>query len=270
MQAIGRFPMTKKLVTGATLTKECDMTYTIMGHCPKTGQTGLAIATVSLNVAAICPAVSRHGDLVCSQAYTNRRLGVLGARCLSDGISVTETMARLAADDGSFGFRQVAIVSKAGEVAAHTGEDCSDWKGHRTGEGYVAMGNVLVGPEVVDAIADAFEGSADRPLQERLMIAIEAGRDSGGQGKDGRHITERSAGLVVYGWDDDGYPEMAEINVRIDAHPTAVAELRRQYEMIRHLNVYQHMKADDPASLPPTEDWEAEHMKAAPPPPWYD
>ena len=80
------------------------------------------------------------------------------------------------------------------------------------------------------------------------MIAIEAGRDSGGQGADGRHMTERSAGLIVYGWDDDGYPEMAEINVRIDAHPTAVAELRRQYEMIRHLNVYQHMKADDPAT----------------------
>ncbi len=246
------------------------MTYTIMGRCPKTGQTGLAIATVSLNVAAICPTVSRHGDIVCSQAYTNRRLGALGASCLSDGMGVAETMARLADDDGSFGFRQVAIVSKAGEVAAHTGDDCSDWKGHVTGDGYVAMGNVLVGPEVVDAIAAAFEDSVDQPLQERLMIAIEAGRDSGGQGADGKHMTERSAGLVVYGWDNDGYPDMAEINVRIDAHPTAVAELRRQYEMIRHLNVYQHMKADDPATLPPTEDWEAEHMTTVSPPPWYD
>ncbi len=246
------------------------MTYTIMGHCPETGQTGLAIATVSLNVAAICPAVSRHGDIVCSQAYTNRRLGALGARCLSDGMAADETMARLADDDGSFGFRQVAIVTKAGKVAAHTGEACSDWKGHRTGDGHVAMGNVLVGPHVVDAIADAFQGATGQPLQERLMIAIEAGRDAGGQGKDGRHTTERSAGLVVYGWDDDGYPDMAEINIRIDAHPTAVAELRRQYEMIRHLNVYQHMKADAPATLPPTEDWEAKHMTAVPPPPWYD
>ena len=109
-------------------------------------------------MAAICPTVSRHGDIVCSQAYTNRRLGALGARCLSDGMGVDETMARLADDDASFGFRQVAIVSKAGEVAAHTGEDCSDWKGHRTGDGYVAMGNVLVGPEVVDAIADRVRG----------------------------------------------------------------------------------------------------------------
>ncbi|MEM7122191.1 MAG: DUF1028 domain-containing protein [Pseudomonadota bacterium] len=246
------------------------MTYTIIGHCPKTGQTGLAIATVSLNVAAICPTVSRHGDIVCSQAYTNRRLGALGARCLSDGMGVAETMARLADNDGSFGFRQLAIVSKAGEAAAHTGEDCSDWKGHQIGDGYVAMGNVLAGPEVVGAMATAFEGSADQPLQKRLMTAIEAGRDAGGQAKDGRHITERSAGLVVYGWDDDGYPDTAEINVRVDAHPTAVAELRRQYEMIRHLNIYQHMKADDPAILPTTEDWETKHMTAVRPPPWYD
>ncbi len=246
------------------------MTYTVMGRCPRTGQTGLAIATVSLNVAAICPAVSRHGDLVCSQAYTNRRLGALGARCLSDGMSADQTMARLKDDDPGFGYRQVGIVTKAGDVAVHSGYDCTDWKGHITGSGFLAMGNVIVGAHVVEAMADVFQQTVDRPLDARLMLALEAGRDAGGQGVDGQHMTERSSGIRVYGWDGDGYPDMADLNVQIDAHPTAVAELRKQYEMIRHLTVYQHMKADDPATLPATETWEAEHMTDVPPPPWYD
>jgi uncharacterized Ntn-hydrolase superfamily protein len=246
------------------------MTYTIMGRCPRTGQTGLGIATVSLNVAAICPAVSVRGDLVCSQAFTNRRLGALAARRLNDGLDAEAVMADLAASDPSFGYRQVGIVTKSGETAAHTGGNCSDWKGHATGDGFVAMGNVLAGGHVVDAIAATFRESADLPLEERLMRALEAGRDAGGQADARGHMTERSAGLLVYGWDADGYPDLADLNVRTDAHPTAVAELRRQFEMIRHLTRYQHMKADDPASLPPTEAWEAEHMTTVKPPPWFD
>jgi uncharacterized Ntn-hydrolase superfamily protein len=246
------------------------MTYTIMGRCPRTGQTGLGIATVSLNVAAICPAVSPNGDLVCSQAFTNRRLGASGARLLGQGLGADEVMARLEAEDPSFAFRQVGILTKSGRAAAHSGTSCTDWKGHILGDGFVAMGNVLAGAHVVEALASTFETSGDKPLEERLMLALEAGRDAGGQAAEGRHMRERSAGLLVYGWDADGYPDMADLNVRIDAHPSAVAELRRQFEMIRHLTRYQHMKADDPATLPPTETWEAEHMTKVKPPPWYD
>ena len=246
------------------------MTYTVMGLCPRTGRTGFGIATVSLNVAAVCPMVSRHGDLVCSQAYTNRRLGALGARCLSDGMTVEQTMARMMNEDENFSFRQVGVVTKAGRAAAHTGDDCKDWKGDITGDGFLVMGNVLAGAHVIEAMAAIYEKTLDEPLEERLMLALEAGRDAGGQGVDGRHMTERSAGLVVYGWDADGFPELSEIDVRIDAHPTAVAELRRQYEMIRHLMVYLHMMADDPTTLPSTETWEGEHLTAASPPPLYD
>jgi uncharacterized Ntn-hydrolase superfamily protein len=246
------------------------MTYTVMGLCPRTGRTGLAIATVSLNVAAICPAVSRYGDLVCSQAYTNRKLGALGARCLTDGRTIEETVARMENEDPSFSYRQVGILTRAGRAAAHSGDDCMAWKGDVTGDGLVVMGNVLAGAHVIDAMAATFRETVDEHLEERLMLALEAGRDAGGQSVDDRHLSERSAGLVVYGWDADGYPELTEIDVRIDAHPTAVAELRRQYEMIRHLMIYQHMKADDPANLPATQTWEADHMAVAPPPPWYD
>jgi uncharacterized Ntn-hydrolase superfamily protein len=214
--------------------------------------------------------VSRHGDLVCSQAYTNRRLGALGARCLSDGMTVEQTIARMKNEDENFGFRQIGVVTKAGRAAAHTGADCRDWKGDITGDGFLVMGNVLAGAHVIEAMAATYGKTLDEPLEERLMQALEAGRDAGGQGVDGRHMTERSAGLAVYGWDADGFPELSEIDVRIDAHPTAVAELRRQYEMIRRLMVYLHMMADDPAALPSTETWEGDHLTAASPPALYD
>jgi len=124
------------------------MTYTIMGRCARSGQIGYAIATVSLNVGAVCPAVSRTGDLVCSQAFTNRRLQVEGVRRLDDGMAPDEVMAHLAALDPHFAYRQVGIVTRAGLALAHSGDACHDWKGHHCGQGWLAMGNVLAGAHV--------------------------------------------------------------------------------------------------------------------------
>ena len=194
------------------------MTYTIMGRCPRSGQVGYAIATVSLNVGAVCPAVGRKGDLVCSQAFTNRRLKAEGARRLDDGMTAAATMAHLAGSDAHFSYRQVGILTRDGTARVHTGDDCHDWKGHRSGDGWLAMGNVLAGEHVVAAMAETFAATVAEPLAERLMRALEAGRDAGGQAdQDGRHTTERSSRLAVYGWDEDGYPELSEVDVRVDA-----------------------------------------------------
>ena len=38
------------------------------------------------------------------------------------------------------------------------------WAGHKTREGYACAGNVMVGPQVVDAIAASFEASEKESL----------------------------------------------------------------------------------------------------------
>jgi uncharacterized Ntn-hydrolase superfamily protein len=249
--------------------KEAAMTYTIMGRCGRTGHVGYGIATVSLNVGVVCPAVSRAGDLIVSQAYTNRRLKAEGARRLDEGMAASELMAHLATTDPHFSYRQTGILKRDGDLAVHTGEDCKDWKGHVTGDGWLAMGNVLASEEVARAMGAAFTDAPGETLGERLMRALEAGRDAGGQ-KDGegRHYTERSARVATYGWDDDGYPELSEVDVRVDVHETAIAELRRQFDIVAPLSPYQHLKADDPSSLMPSDQWEDRYLP--PRPPRYD
>jgi len=242
------------------------MTYTIMGRCARSGQVGYAITTVSLNVGAVCPAVARTGDLVCSQAFTNRRLKAEGARRLDEGMEPAALMAHFADIDPHFDHRQVGILTRAGETLAHSGDACHDWKGHLTGDGWLAMGNVLAGEHVAAAMGQTFEDTAEQTIAERLMCALEAGRDAGGQvDGSGRHYTERSGRLTVYGWDEDGYPELSEIDVRVDVHATAVAELRRQFDILAPLSEFQHMKADDPSTLMSPDAWEDLHLPARPP-----
>ena len=242
------------------------MTYTILGQCSETGRLGYAIATVSLNVGSVCPAISRSGDLVVSQAFTNRILKAEGARKLDEGIGADALMAHFASIDPHFAYRQVGILRRSGELAAHSGEACHDWKGHHTGAGWIAMGNVLAGEQVVAAMGERFEATSAEPLAERLMQALEAGRDAGGQTDgDDRHYTERSTRVATYGWDEEGYPELTEVDVRVDVHETAIAELRRQFDIIAPLTPFQHMKSENPATLMSPDQWEDLHLPARPP-----
>ena len=52
------------------------MTFTIAGRCTRTGEAGLASATVSLAVGGLCPWFTSSGDIIGSQAYASKRNGV--------------------------------------------------------------------------------------------------------------------------------------------------------------------------------------------------
>jgi uncharacterized Ntn-hydrolase superfamily protein len=70
--------------------------------------------------------------------------------------------------------------------------------------------------------------SSDAPLEERLIIALEGGRDGGGQATNGIHRPERSAWLRVV---DRG--DVPEIDLRVDLHTDTVAELRRLFTYLK-------------------------------------
>jgi len=78
-------------------------------------------------------------------------------------------------------------------------------------------GNMLAGPEVLEASLAAFGATAGRRLSERLLLALEAGDAAGGD-RRGR----QSAALQVCG--RDPYPDL---DLRVDDHPDPLAELRR-------------------------------------------
>jgi len=110
---------------------------------------------------------------------------------MAAGWSAEETLKHLLPLDSRPERRQVGLVDALGRAAAHTGEGCFDWAGHRTGEGYTCQGNILVGQETVHAMAKAFE-AAIGSLADRLMAALAAGEEAGGD-RRGR----QSAALLV-------------------------------------------------------------------------
>jgi uncharacterized Ntn-hydrolase superfamily protein len=197
------------------------MTFSITARCAETGQFGVAVSTKLLAVGALCPFVAVGVGAISSQSFVNPYLGVDGLRLLAEGLTPEEALPRLLAADPGAAMRQVAIVDAAGRTAAHSGGDCVGWFGHRTGDGFVAAGNMLVGEDTIAAMADAFAASAGQPLAERLVQALEAGQAAGGD-RRGR----QSAALLVAG--DEEYPL---VDLRVDDHLDPVAELRRLWSL---------------------------------------
>lgn len=228
------------------------MTYTLLGRCARTGAIGIGIATYSLAVGANAPQVVRGKGAVTSQAWANPQLRTLGASLLDLGHTAPSTLAMLVAEDPKIGFRQVAVLDRRGDGACHTGPSCRGWAGHRIGADYVACGNVLADKGVVEAIADAFEASANEELAERLLRGIEAGRDAGGQVGGQGHLPERSAALLVYGVEDH-----AQLDLRIDMHPEAIGALRELFTTYAPYVAYRKQRWRNPETALPQEQFVA-------------
>jgi uncharacterized Ntn-hydrolase superfamily protein len=232
------------------------MTYTILAKCPETDRLGVGIATYSLGVGGYCPFLARGQAVLSTQAFANPKLGPLSLAALGNELSPGETLKHLDGLDPGFAYRQVSIVGADGVVAMHTGNKCRTWAGHEVGDGFAAFGNVLAGAATVAAIAKAYRDGAGRSLDERLLLALEAGRGAGGQAAaDGTPLPERSAALVVMGEDIT-----RDINLRVDLHDDAVTELRRVHAGYAPYVDYYALRANDPANTPPQDVWARENL----------
>lgn len=222
-------------------------TFTILAKCPRTGALGIAMATYSLGVGGYCPAINPQAGVLASQAFADPRLRPIGMQILESGASAAQALKGMQDADPYIDYRQIGIVDAQGGLAAHTGPKARAWAGHETGEAYVAMGNVMVGPQVVDAMARTFESTETEALEERLIRAVEAGRDAGGQPEG-----QRSAALIVYRV-EESYPWM---DLRVDAHDEPVGELRRIYELYQPMaDYYYYLRPQDPANTPTQQEW---------------
>lgn len=198
------------------------MTFSIVARCPGTGQLGVAVATARPAVGNRVPHTKPQVGAVATQANTNPAHGVEGLVLLEMGFAPEVVLAKLQAGDPDWEQRQVHLVNCQGKTAAHTGSEAVPWAGHLAGDGYSVAGNMLAGPQVLTAMARAYE-TAPGPLSERLLAAIAAGDAAGGD-KRGK---QSAAIRVVSG---DPFPL---VDLRVDDHPHPVLELRRIYAVYR-------------------------------------
>jgi len=224
------------------------MTFTLLARCPLSGQVGIGIATYSICVGLYCNGLRGNVGAAMTQAFVNQGNNTLALNLLTKGFGPARVVDELRANDPYGDYRQIAVIDREGRAAAYSGPKTRGWSGHKVGDGYVSMGNVLAGPHVVEAIAAGYEAASGESFERRLLRAIESGRDAGGQlGNDG-HLTERSAAIVVHGAYDH-----AELDLRVDLHDKAVDELRRSFEEYELYRGYYRDRGKNPRDAVPQD-----------------
>ena len=232
------------------------MTFTILGRDPSTGELGIGIATYSLAVGATCPQILPGIGVVTSQAATNPAIGEEIIELMEDGVEPTEAFMRSLANDPHPDYRQIAVLNPQGDPVVHSGTNIKPVSGHVNGIDCVAVGNFLANDNVLDAVASSFSETvqSDSPsplLTERLLAALEAGKEAGGQaGADSAHLPERSAALLV-----SGPSERFPVDVRVDFSTDAISDLRQALDAYQPMHEYYLNRADDPTELPSQDEW---------------
>ncbi|HEY6511803.1 MAG TPA: DUF1028 domain-containing protein [Burkholderiaceae bacterium] len=192
------------------------MTWSILARDGR-GRFGVAIASRFFAVGALCVHTRRGVGTVATQALMNPLYGPAGLARLAAGCAPADVAAELTSADAGRAQRQLHLLGARGRGAAHTGEACVDWCGHQVFDDFSVAGNMLAGPQVLQATIDAFAAHARQPLAERLLEAMAAGEAAGGD-KRGK----QSAALRIHGDEDH-----AELDLRVDDHVEPIAELRR-------------------------------------------
>lgn len=203
-------------------------TFSIVGYDSVNGDWGVAVASRYFAVGSVVPWAEAGVGAIATQANVNVGYGPRGLELLRQGMSAKDVLAKLLAEDEfpPTDGRQVAIIDRNGNIATYTGPNAPHWAGDRQGKTWSAQGNILVGPQVPEAMGRAFEATQGE-LAEKLFAALKAGDDAGGDSRG-----KQSASMLVVrkrggrNINNDRY-----VYINVDDNPAPIPELRRLLDM---------------------------------------
>jgi uncharacterized Ntn-hydrolase superfamily protein len=201
-------------------------TFSIVALDRKNGDLGVAVQSKFIAVGSVVPWAKARIGAVATQASANVSYGPRAIKMLEEGLTSSEVLRRLLAEDEVNQGRQVAVVDAKGIVAVHTGTGCMEWAGHVMGDGYSCQGNILAGQNVVESMARAYEETAG-DLIERLLAALSAGQRAGGDRRG-----QQSAALLVVR-EKGGYEGFTDryVDLRVDDSTHPIEELKRIFKI---------------------------------------
>ena len=215
------------------------MTWSIVARDAATGQIGVAVSTCAFAVGARVPFIETGTGAIASQAFVNPFYGLRGLELLRAGAGAQQVIDILTEQDEGRGQRQVHVLDRQNRLAAYTGADCVPWCGHLLRADFSVAGNMLAGPEVIEETARVYETHRELPFSRRLITALQAGEEAGGD-KRGK----QSAALLIHDAE-----EYALFDLRVDDHTDPLAELQR-LERVAHVRSLHYRKVmprrDDP------------------------
>ncbi len=197
------------------------MTFSIIGRSAHGGEFGIAISSSSPAVAARCSHARAGVGVVASQNITDPRLGgrILGR--MAHGETAGDALREILAATPERDFRQILALGIHGSAATHSGSRSLGVFNTALDQDGAAGGNLLAHPNIPAAMIRAFTAEQN-VLAERLLAALRAGRDAGGEAGP-----VHSAGLLVV-----RNVEWPVIDLRIDwSEQDPIAELERLYRL---------------------------------------
>lgn len=165
---------------------------------------GAAVTSSSPAVAARCAFARARVGAACTQNVTDPTLGPKLLDALEAGPRSEEALRAVVANAPHVEYRQLALVDACGNAAVFSGDRALGRAATATAPGCAAAGNLLASDAVPAAVVEAFVAEPNGHLGDRLIAALEAGRDAGGE-----EGPVHSAGIVV-----------------VDAVPWPVTDLR--------------------------------------------
>lgn len=225
------------------------MTWSIIAQDEATRRVGIIVATRFFAVGAMVPHIKTGIGAVATQAFVNPFYGPQALALLQAGASAEDAVKFLTAGDDGRDHRQLHIMDRQGRFAAFTGAACIDWCGHQVRSTFSVAGNMLAGPDVVDATVTAYEANPAMPFARRLIAAMRAGEAAGGDRRG-----KQSAALLVH--DEQEYPLL---DIRVDDHPDPLTELARLEAVARERWVHFRRfmpSREHPSGLPDRVDLE--------------
>ena len=219
------------------------MTFSLVGMCRRTGMFGAAVTTSSMGVGSRCPYAKAGVGAVLTQHRTDPQLGLRGIELLTAGQVASQVIEALAQDNPTIGWRQLAVVDSRGETAYYHGDKIHSIRAAAQGDAVCAIGNIIRHEAIPQAMVEAFGREPEEHLAERLLQALEAGLEAGGEFKQ----VKSAALLVVH---DQSFPL---VDLRVELDPQPLTELRFLWELYRPQAELYVRRALDPDSVPDPE-----------------
>ena len=210
-------------------------TFSIIARDSATGDMAVGVQSHWFSVGTLVPWGEAGVGVVATQASVNKAYGIKALALLKQGFTAQQALDSLLKDDSSRDVRQVAVLDNKGNVAAHTGKSCIQYAMHIMGDGFSVQSNMMLTNTVCSGMAKAYKASAGKPIAERVLAALDAAQQAGG---DIRGM--QAAALIVVPGKPNGEPwNDKSIDVRVDDNPQPLKELRRLYNLFiayRHMN----------------------------------
>ena len=157
------------------------MTFSVAGFCERTGMVGISITSSSICVASRCPWVRAGVGAASTQNITDPSLGNAMLDLIAEGSSPEQAIQMVTKDRKFIDYRQLTVIDNKGLSSSFSGSKTLGTNAVAQGGGCIAAGNLLISTEIPQAIVDNFTKHSDLHLAERLLLALKAGLDAGGE-----------------------------------------------------------------------------------------